>query len=835
MDSKNGRAIISETNTAKEIFKQTLSDDFEKFVIFSYGEFIKGRIPQFHTDIYNLLINEKRLCLAAPRGFAKSMICSVFYPTWLATYSKVRDICIISASEQLAIELLRKIRTCIENNAQYIDLYGDMRSAKWTESQLILSNGVTIRAKGAGGQIRGFRPEVLILDDIETDESVLSEDQRKKLKDWLFKACLNTLLPDGQFIIVGTIIHYLSVLNDLLETPNNWTKRRLTAYTDGVEDVGHELWAEQRPHEWLQQRKAEIGTFAFACFTGETSVYTKNGLKRIDEIIVGDSVLDKDRNNVSVKAIGNREVYQTYKVWLYGYDKPIECSNNHLFYVYAPQFYRNRFFCHNNIHKAVTGAGNTATLELVDTLEWKPAEQLVGNEYCVFPINDLQIETRDKEFWWTVGRFLSEGNIYKNTIQICANKKEKHYLERTLNYLNTTKWAGKRKIFDCGSTYRIYVGSKDLTKIFSKFGKKSKQKHLTEEAKNLDEVSFNYLLDGYLSGDGYVSKGQRMANSIDRQLLLDFKETLLKFEIPSYLNKVKDFHTDIIKGRVCNCQPLYHLTISTDITRAPKIYTHNGLQYSRIRNIEVVEDKKIVYDIKTEGNFMVEGAVVHNSEFMNDPKADMSAAIKQEHLRYWTELPAQYSGVIAIDPAYSDDAKADYKTASIVLIDQQHNRYLSHYLRTHMPMGEFIDAILNLYQQNKNFITGVGVPSSGTEKMFFTSLQKQAQERKIYPPFIELKNSFISASGQKITNKKARIVASLQPLFENGKYYIHESQYEARDELLTIGSSRHDDIVDTLCYAEQILTPNFEEQVVSTDRYGDDIEEFQTIPNDYGY
>jgi len=52
-------------------------------------------------------------------------------------------------------------------------------------------------------------------------------------------------------------------------------------------------------------------------------------------------------------------------------------------------------------------------------------------------------------------------------------------------------------------------------------------------------------------------------------------------------------------------------------------------------------------------------------------------------------------------------------------------------------------------------------------------------------------------------------VASLQPLFESGKYFIHKSHEEAREELLTIGVSRWDDIVDTMAYGEQIITPGF--------------------------
>ena len=75
---------------------------------------------------------------------------------------------------------------------------------------------------------------------------------------------------------------------------------------------------------------------------------------------------------------------------------------------------------------------------------------------------------------------------------------------------------------------------------------------------------------------------------------------------------------------------------------------------------------------------------------------------------------------------------------------------------------------------------------------------------------VELKNVFTSATThQSIRNKKGRIIAALQPLFESGKYYICSNHIEAREELLTIGSSRWDDIVDTMAYAEQIIQPIF--------------------------
>ena len=437
--------------------------DLAEFAVNIFGTYLTDTIPPFHFDLYKLLPKEERLVVAAPRGFAKSMICSVVYVAWLAIFKHRKDICIISASEGLAIDLLRKVKMEIENNQKLLHIFGDMRSDKWTENHIILTNGVNIRAKGAGAQIRGFRPDCLVLDDIETDESVESEEQRKKLKDWLFRACINCLLPKGQLVVVGTIIHPLSLLADLLETPNGWKKLKLRAYIDNIEDEEHALWKSARPHVWLQQRKKEIGSFAFA------------------------------------------------------------------------------------------------------------------------------------------------------------------------------------------------------------------------------------------------------------------------------------------------------------------------------------------------------------SEYMNDPKMDSAAVIKPENIRYWTELPKQYNAVIAVDPAYSEEEKSDWKVASLVLCDHNGNRYVAKYIRTHDTTLEFIDAFLNMYLANKGSVQAIGVPNSGTEKLFYSTCLKRAEERKINAPFVELTNSFTTQGGNTVRKKKDRICAAIQYLFEQGKYYIHESMYELRDELLTIGSSRWDDLVDSLAYAEQIITPDYRE------------------------
>ena len=226
-------------------------------------------VPKFQRDIYELLDNIKkikRLVLASPRSFMKSMTCSIQAPIKYALFQQFKEILIVSNSERLAIEFLRQIRVNIESNGKIRELFqGSLESEKWTETQLILQNKCSIRACGVGAQIRGFRPDLIILDDIESDESVESEDMRRKLKEWLFKAAINALTVDGCLVYVGTTLSRLSLLFEFVNNPpEGWTAVFNQAYIGGIEAEGHELWPEVWPHERLQSRKKEIGSSAFS-------------------------------------------------------------------------------------------------------------------------------------------------------------------------------------------------------------------------------------------------------------------------------------------------------------------------------------------------------------------------------------------------------------------------------------------------------------------------------------------------------------------------------------------------------------------------------------------
>lgn len=228
--------------------------------------YLKGlkshKSPPFHDEMVSLISKLEvgklnRLLFLAPRGFAKSTVCSVFFPIWMAVYGKKQDIFLVSATISLAKELLRKIRNELENNDKILEDFGALKSDKWTEDMLVLTNGTVIRAKGRGFQIRGFRPDMIICDDLEDEEVLYSKEQRDKLQIWFNRTLLPALKPDQGLLYVGTKLHQYALIGKMADKPE-FTVRLYKALTNG-KSIWEDMWKTER----LNELKEQLGSYAF--------------------------------------------------------------------------------------------------------------------------------------------------------------------------------------------------------------------------------------------------------------------------------------------------------------------------------------------------------------------------------------------------------------------------------------------------------------------------------------------------------------------------------------------------------------------------------------------
>jgi hypothetical protein len=123
----------------------------------------------------------------------------------------------------------------------------------------IFINGVRLRALGFNTTIRGlktgaWRPTKIYVDDVEEDEHIGNPDQRKKYLTNYLKGIMPSLDIDGSVKVCGTILHFDSLLFNLIEQHDG---RIYKAY-DKFDPTHTLLWPDYWTYEKLQLKRAEM-------------------------------------------------------------------------------------------------------------------------------------------------------------------------------------------------------------------------------------------------------------------------------------------------------------------------------------------------------------------------------------------------------------------------------------------------------------------------------------------------------------------------------------------------------------------------------------------------
>ncbi|MDP3791393.1 MAG: phage terminase large subunit [Candidatus Omnitrophota bacterium] len=217
-------------NSERELRKSLGEKSIEAFARLYFSHYLKNEICSFHKDLYRILMEMvsargKHTAIAAPRDSAKSSIVSLIYVLWCICYRKEPYMVILSETHDQAVDLLSHVKDELDSNNELIEDFPEAcdidKAAVWKEDEVITANRIKIIALGAGQKIRGrrnkqFRPSLVILDDIEGDMAVRNLEQRKKLYEWFTKAVLNAGSENTNYIVIGTILDYDSLLAKLI-------------------------------------------------------------------------------------------------------------------------------------------------------------------------------------------------------------------------------------------------------------------------------------------------------------------------------------------------------------------------------------------------------------------------------------------------------------------------------------------------------------------------------------------------------------------------------------------------------------------------------------------
>ena len=197
-----------------------------------------------------------QLALGLPRGFGKTTLIKIFL-VYSILFTNKRFILVIGASAKLAENILADVVDMLdEPNIKKV--FGDWRLGIEKDTQAIKKFGfrgrnITLAALGAGSSLRGLniknsRPDIMVFDDIQSEEDSQSETISTALERWMIGTAMKAKSPDGcMFLFIANMYPTKwSLLRKLKHNPK-WTK----FIAGGILADGTSLWEELQPIEQL--------------------------------------------------------------------------------------------------------------------------------------------------------------------------------------------------------------------------------------------------------------------------------------------------------------------------------------------------------------------------------------------------------------------------------------------------------------------------------------------------------------------------------------------------------------------------------------------------------
>lgn len=178
---------------------------------------------QTHAGMCDALQSDtKRKLIVMPRGTFKSSVGVVGFCVWLLLINADIRILIDSEKYENSKNFIGEIKGKLED--PYVtSIFGPFRSnSKWTEGaftirqrkKLLKEASVTASGMGAGKTSQHY--DVIIHDDLNTEENSENPEQRKKILRH-YKMNTSILEPNGTLVVIGTRYATDDVIGHILE------------------------------------------------------------------------------------------------------------------------------------------------------------------------------------------------------------------------------------------------------------------------------------------------------------------------------------------------------------------------------------------------------------------------------------------------------------------------------------------------------------------------------------------------------------------------------------------------------------------------------------------
>ncbi|WP_317899434.1 hypothetical protein [Aurantibacillus circumpalustris] len=245
--------VTDETYAQKKerIANLTKPGNQEAFAKYYFPHYCSAGFGTFQTRFFKELLNSIRAYITNKwsRDHAKSVTSDVIAVIYLWATNQMSNLLLVSHNETNAIELLTPLKLEFETNLRLINDFGNqVNPGSWEAGKIVTLNGCSFRALGAGQSPRGSRnqearPDLIIVDDIDTEELCRNTRRLDELWEWVTGALYGCFSIQGRkrFIVVGNriakdcIVERAAAQSDYSEQVDILTKGKVDkAYVDQI-------------------------------------------------------------------------------------------------------------------------------------------------------------------------------------------------------------------------------------------------------------------------------------------------------------------------------------------------------------------------------------------------------------------------------------------------------------------------------------------------------------------------------------------------------------------------------------------------------------------------
>lgn len=349
----------------------------------------------------------------------------------------------------------------------------------------------------------------------------------------------------------------------------------------------------------------ETAKYVNQCFAPDTIVFSKDGFKRVENITDKDELITKDGSfqkvNKVFKSLKNEnilEIRTKYSIF------PVKCTKVHDFYVLQDQ--RKTLN-----HKVIK---NRLSKNIVKP-KFIPASEIKENDFLVFPIPTYeQDKPYNYDFCKMYGLMLGDGHICKKrnecgiSLNVTSKKNEIQFVKDLLDKNDIHYWTTVDE-----NCYNIrWTYNENLPIPYDMLYDENHDKKLNAEFLHLPKNKLLGLIEGLIKSDGSVLK-EIMFTSTSLNLVESLRYCLLRLGIltSGYVknNVGKSYCLRIPKheklSKILNFKSTYRYGF----------FEHNGMLFSRVRNVKEIPYNGYVYDFNMNNNhnYLTDSGLVHNS------------------------------------------------------------------------------------------------------------------------------------------------------------------------------------------------------------------------------